>query len=106
MLSPIVGPIAAVYVVILTIYSAEKEFERWQDYHTRRHPGEVYVAIWTVLFFSILLATLFFDKSYRMPSEIISTYIAVLGILALTKKSKALYQEKCPSPESHEPAQK
>lgn len=84
----IVTPIAAIYTAFLAIYSADKEFERWNKEYVGRHPGEVYVIIWTVIILGILLADLLFKKSYEMPPEIISTYIVVLGILAITKKSR------------------
>ena len=89
----ILSPVAAIYVVVLTIYSAEKEFERWHAIYQSRHPGEIYVGIWTLLIFGILVADFVLGKSYKMPSEVVSTYIVVLGVLAVTRKSKMLYKE-------------
>ncbi len=88
------GPISAVYVGALVVYSAEKEFERWAEYYNGRHPGEVYVIAWTVLMVFLSIASVTFYKEYKIPSEIISSYIAVLSILAITKKSKSFYREK------------
>lgn len=92
--SNIVGPIAAIYAASLAIYSAEKEFERWQEYYEGRHPGELYVILWTILIVLFLILTAVFHKPYHLPPEILSTYIVVLGILAITKKSKLYYKEK------------
>ena len=89
--SNIVGPLAAIYTATLAIYSAEKEFERWQDYYDGRHPGEVYVILWTVLIIGILVTDVILGKLYKMEPEIIATYIVVLGILAVTRKSKSFF---------------
>lgn len=87
----ILGPVLALYTVVLAIYAGTKEFERWHDFHASRHPGEIFVILWTVIVFGVMLAGLVFDKPYRLSSQIISTYIAVVGILAITRKSKSLY---------------
>ncbi len=91
----IIGPICAIYVAALAIFSAEKEFERWQFYAVGRHPGEVYVIAWTLLIVGIFIAAFLTGSSYIMSPEVISTYIAVLAILAVTKKSKMIFREKC-----------
>ncbi|MDB5194064.1 MAG: hypothetical protein JWN50_78 [Parcubacteria group bacterium] len=96
-LENIIGPVAAVYVAALAIFSAEKEFERWQFYSVGRHPGEVYVFLWTVLVMGMLLTTYATGSSYRMPPEVISTYIAVLAVLAVTRKSKMVFSERSES---------
>ena len=90
----IVSPVAAIYVIVLSIYSADKEFERWHALYRGRHPGEVYIGLWTILIVGILTADFFLEKSYKIRPEIVATYIVVLGILAITRKSKSLYQEK------------
>lgn len=91
-------PIAAIYTGVLAIYSTEKEFMRWRHLHTTKHPGEIYVIIWTVLIFSILIAGWLTRKycgcslqEYHFPAEVVSAYIVVMGILAITKQSKSLY---------------
>jgi len=86
--------ILIIYVAVLSAYSSEKEFRRWHDYHEGRHPGELYVIFWTLLLFGILIADSFLGMGYKMPDSVVSTYIVTLGILALTKTSKALKREK------------
>ncbi len=88
-----IEPIAILYIGTLALYSVEKEFERWYEYHIGRHPGEVYVVAWTALLVGITVAKLVLHNEYRIPSEVVSTYIGVLGLLAITKKSKEFYKE-------------
>src|SRR5690349_10281 len=82
------GPISAIYVAILALYTAEKEFERWHDYHVGRHPGQIYVFLWTVLVVILFSLELSGYKGYKVPSEVYTSYVVVLGILAITRKSR------------------
>ncbi len=90
-LADVVSPVLAIYTAILALFSAEKEFERWYEFHNGRHVGERYVLFWTILIVFMLVVDAIFQKSYKMEPEIIATYIVVIGILAITKKSKKLY---------------
>lgn len=90
----LIGPLAAIYIAILGFFVSTKEFNRWQDYHTGRHPGEVFIIFWTVLILTIFLLNIFVNQGYHLSSEIIATYIAVLGIFAISLKSKSLYSRK------------
>lgn len=92
-LAHLLGPVLAIYVAVLAIFSAEKEFERWQWYNKSRHLGEIYVVLWTIVIVAILLTTYLAGLSYQLESEVFSTYIVVLGILAVTKKSKQIFAE-------------
>lgn len=92
-LDPFLGPVCAIYIALLSVYTAEKEFERWHDYNIGRHPGEIYVFVWTALIVILLALEIFHVKNYHLPSEIFSTYIVVIGILAITRKSKSTYIE-------------
>ncbi len=86
------APILVIYIAILTIYVGVKEFERWQEFHKGRHPGEIFVFMWTLMIFGIIIAQFILKTPYKIPQEVISTYIAVLGILAITSKSKSLHR--------------
>jgi uncharacterized membrane protein YhaH (DUF805 family) len=86
--------IAFIYVSTLAVYVGNKEFERWYHRHEERHPGEIFVLLWTLLIFALLALTLIFHKSYRLPSAVISSYIAVLTILAITEQSKSLHRRR------------
>ena len=86
-------PILIIYVAVLSAFGADKEFRRWHDYHSGRHPGEIYVILWTVLIVALFVADLLLSKGYSMPDAVVSTYIVALGILAITRTSKALHEE-------------
>lgn len=83
--------VSIIYISILAIYSSNKEFERWYDKHESQHPGEIFVIIWSVLIFVLFSLSFIFDNGYKMPTSVVSAYIAVLTILAVTKKSKEMY---------------
>ena len=86
------GPILAIYVASLAIYAGGKEFGRWHHMHKGRHPGEAFVILLTALIVFVIFGDFIFKKSYQFPSELISAYITILGIFALTKKSKSFYR--------------
>ncbi len=88
------GPISSIYIAVLAVYSTQKEFERWHDYNIGRHPGEVYVFVWTVLIIILLALEVIYRHVYKLPGEVFMTYIVVIGILAITKRSKSSYLSK------------
>lgn len=88
--------VSIIYVGILAIYVSNKEFERWYHRHDRQHPGEIFVIVWSVLIFVLILLELTGRADYQLPSSVVSAYIAVLTILAITQKSKRLYQSRYP----------
>ena len=90
----ILGPICAIYVALLAVYSADKEFQRWHDHNIGRHPGEVYVIIWTIIIISLFILEAYTRGEYKIPNDVFTTYIVVIGILAITKKSKSNYGRK------------
>lgn len=83
-----------IYIGVLAIYVGNKEFERWYNKHQDQHPGEIFVIGWTALILIIVCLDLVLQKSYHLPSAVISSYIAVLTILAVTEKSKSLHKRK------------
>lgn len=87
----ILNAIGTIYVSILAIYVSNKEFERWYDQHEESHPGEIFVVIWSALVISLLILDYFYGEAYKLPSAVVSAYIAVLTILVITRKSKELY---------------
>ena len=86
--------LAIIYISALAIYVSNKEFERWYDNHESKHPGEIFVIMWSVLVIFLFILSFCFKNEYRVPSPVISSYIAVLTILAVTRKSKEIYQTK------------
>lgn len=85
-------PMCTIYIALLAIYTAEKEFERWHDYNIGRHPGEMYIYIWTALIIGLFVLQFVYHGEYRLPSDVSTTYFVVLGILAITRKSRSNYR--------------
>jgi len=88
----ILDALSAIYISILAIYVSNKEFERWYDRHKESHPGEIFVLIWSILIFILFAFDFLLGNLYRLPSSVVSAYIAVLTILVITRKSKELYE--------------
>jgi hypothetical protein len=85
------GPICAIYVALLAVYTTQKEFERWYDKNIGKHPGEIYVIVWTAIIFILVVLEIIYHEVYTLPSEVFSTYLVVMGILAITRRSRANY---------------
>lgn len=83
-----------IYIGILAIYSGDKEFDRWNKIQMGNRRGELYAIIWTMLIISLVTWSFALDRNYKMPTSVISSYTAVLAILAITQKSKNLYRFK------------
>ncbi len=90
----ILDVLSTVYIASLAIYASDKEFERWYHHHHGQHPGEIFVIIWTVLIFLLIISGFIWPHPYELPGSVISSYIAVLTILAITRKSKEVYKRK------------
>jgi len=90
----LVAPFSVIYVGILGLYVGTKEFDRWYDMHESRHPGELFVIVWTIVVFGLLILSLVLGDGYKVSSEAIAVYIMVLSVFALTQKSKKLHQKK------------
>jgi hypothetical protein len=86
------GPLCVIYVALLATYTTEKEFERWHDYNNiGRHPGEFYVIGWTILVSTLFTLQIIYHHTYHVPETVFTTYVVVMGILAITKRSKSNY---------------
>jgi small-conductance mechanosensitive channel len=90
----ILNAISTIYISVLAIYVSNKEFDRWYDKHEESHPGEFFVVVWSVIIIILFIFDFIFGIYYKLPSSVISSYIAVLTILVITRKSKELYQLK------------
>jgi len=89
------GITSTIYIAILGIYVADKEFERWTDKgrFISKYFGEIFIAIWTVLMIFFLIISLISQQEYHLTNAMVGTYISVLGIFAITQRSKNAYQQ-------------
>lgn len=85
-----IEPVSAIYLAVLAVYTTKKEFERWHNYNLGIHPGEMYVIVWTILIVTLFLLDAVYTN-YSIPSEVFTSYLVVVGILAITKRSKRKY---------------
>ena len=83
-----------IYIALLAIYAGDKEFERWHDKHQSRHPGEIFVFAWTILMVGLVACQFIFEKKSGLTSDVVAAYIAVLSVLAVTRRSRALYAKR------------
>lgn len=90
----LIAPFSVIYIGILGLYVGTKEFDRWYDLHESRHPGEIFVIVWTVVIFGLLILSVILEDGYHVSSEAIAVYIMVLSVFALTQKSKKLHQRR------------
>lgn len=93
-LGDLLPSILVIYIAFLTIFVGVKEFERWYEVKQSRHPGELFVIGWTIIIMGIFIAKVVLNKAYVIPGEVLSTYIGVLSIMAITQKSKKLKSER------------
>jgi uncharacterized membrane protein YhaH (DUF805 family) len=86
---------SVIYGAILSIFVGTKEFQRWYNlYHSKKHPGEVFVFLWTVLILFIFIYSWIFKNKYVISSDIISVYVMVLTVFAISQGSKKAYNKK------------
>lgn len=91
--SYLLNPFSIIYGSILSIFVGTKEFTRWHKvYKSRKHPGEMFVIVWSILLFSMVISSWIFGHSYQISSDVISVYIMVLTVFALSQSSKSLYK--------------
>ena len=88
------APLSIIYTGVLGLYVGTKEFDRWYELHDGRHPGEIFIALWTVVIFAMFIAQMILGPKYQVSSEAIADYIMVLSVFALTQKSKNLHERK------------
>ncbi|MDA3802356.1 MAG: hypothetical protein PF488_00445 [Patescibacteria group bacterium] len=94
LIGSVINTVATVYIGVLAIYVGNKEFERWYDKHQGKHPGELFIFLWTFIIFLLIIGGLLIKKDYQIPNPVVSSYIAVLTILVITSKSKQIYSNK------------
>lgn len=90
----LITPFSVLYIGVLSLYVSTKEFDRWYEMHKGKHPGEIFVIVWTIVVLGLFAVSITLNKNYQMDEVIVAVYIAVLSIFAVTQKSKRLHKEK------------
>ena len=90
-LSNVLQTLTIVYISILSIFSSIKEFNRWQNNKfTSLHKGEIFVIFYTILMITFIIFSALNPDQYQIQGEFTATYLSILGIFAITNKSKLL----------------
>lgn len=86
----VLGSIAVIYASILGIYVGTKEVARWRNKKFMSgYYGEIFIIMWTVAIVGMIGISIF-NHEYSLQSEFTATYITIMGIFAISQKSKAL----------------
>ena len=90
-LSHILTDITIIYLSILSIFAGIKEYSRWKnkDFLSAYH-GEIFVFSWTVLMLLFIFLSAVYGKEFKLYGQFTATYLSVLGIFAISLKSKNL----------------
>ena len=86
--------IGIIYLGILGIYASEKEYSRWKKKFESDHIGELFVIAWTVVMIFFVFVATFSKGIYTLPGEFAIVYTSVIGVFAITARSKALRSNK------------
>jgi hypothetical protein len=83
--------IAILYISILGIFTSIKEFHRWKSKKFfSKYRGEIFVVIYTLLILVFIILSTLYPNEYSIRGEFTTTYLAILGIFALSYNSKYL----------------
>jgi len=84
------------YLLALTYYAGDKEFQRWRDrYNARPRHGEYFVFTWVLVTFFVLLFELFAnDANLRMPEHLPLITGGAVVIFFMTSYLKMEYLQK------------
>ncbi len=83
--------ITILYISILSIFTSIKEFHRWKNKKfLSRYRGEIFVIIYTLLIVIFIILSTINPKIYSIRPEFTTTYLAILGIFAISYNSKYL----------------
>ena len=89
-LSHLLTDITIIYLSILSIFAGVKEYSRWKSKNfLSKYNGEIFVLAWTILMMLFIIITAY-NQSYKLYSQFTATYLSVLGIFAISLKSKNL----------------
>ncbi len=87
----LISPLTVLYITLLSVYITSKEFNRWFKNYQGHHPGELALVFWTLLILGLVCVNAYLGSGYHISSEVISTYLVVIGLFIASKSSKSLY---------------
>jgi len=89
-MSYLLTDITIIYLSILSIFTGVKEYSRWKnkDFFSR-YNGEIFIVTWTILMLIFIVISAI-DKRYQLYSQFTATYLSILGVFAISLKSKSL----------------
>jgi len=80
-----------IYLSTLSIFTGIKEVNRWTTKKfISKYNGEIFIFIWTILMIIFVSLNAYNPDRYSIVKEFTTTYIAILGIFAVSKGSKKL----------------
>ena len=81
--------ITLIYISVLSIFISLKEIYRWKNKSfLSKYKGEIFVLLYTLMMICFIILNIFNSQKYIIPSEFTTTYLAILGIFALSTESK------------------
>ncbi|MBT7228458.1 hypothetical protein HN859_03010 [Candidatus Parcubacteria bacterium] len=85
--------LAVIYISVLSIFTGIKEYNRWvAKKFLSRHNGEIFIILWTTLMVGFILFNAYDPDRYNISGEFTATYLSILGVFAISLKSKNLKQ--------------
>lgn len=85
--------LAIIYISVLSIYTGVKEYNRWSSKKfLSQHNGEIFIILWTVVMLGFILFNSYNPGRYHIAGEFTATYLSILGVYAISLKSKNLKQ--------------
>ena len=89
--SHILTDVTIIYLTLLSVFAGLKEFNRWKNKEfLSRYHGEIFVVAWTSLMVIFVLLSAYDKNNFNMSTQFTATYLSVLGIFAISRKSKSL----------------
>lgn len=90
-ISHILTDLMIIYLSILTIFTGLKEYSRWKEKKFfSQSNGEIFIIAWTILIVAFILLSAYDKSQYKLSTEFTATYLSVMGIYAISRKSKNL----------------
>lgn len=89
----ILGSFGVLYIAVVSIFVGSKEFDRWHNTHPGKRHGEFFVIAFSFLLVVFFISSFFLGPEYKVGTDVIATYIAILSVYVLSQKSKELYGE-------------